>query len=218
MRYYNLDIPDTQFIINYKINGEKIIVNLANGQQLLIDYNVDNEIKILDMMKSQVEDYDYIKNCIKDTFSYHKKSFEFFSILTGVLTGAVIPMLVLAITLKIYILLLFVIAVLVMGSYSVKELINMVKCRNDLADLEKCHYFLENEELLKNVKIIDEAQKDLNVDNNLNLNSIENLSINKLISLKQELELMYKFKTNSGQEVEKVLKIGSKKGHNRFNK
>lgn len=217
MHYYNLDIPDTQFIINYKINGEKIIVNLANGQQLLIDYNVDNEIKILDMMKSQVKDYDYIKNCINDTFLYHKKLFKFFSILTGMITGTImIPLLVVVIVSKIYILLLFVIAVLVMGSYSVKELINMVKCSNDLADLEKCHYFLENEGLLKNVKIIDEAQKDLNVDNNLN--SIENLFINKLISLKQELELMYKFKTNSGQEVEKVLRIGSKKGHNRFNK
>ena len=63
MRDYSLDYESSKtFILNYNIENNQIIVNLASGEKYIIPFSVDNEKRLLERMKNQVKDssdYEY---------------------------------------------------------------------------------------------------------------------------------------------------------------
>lgn len=55
MKDYTLDkFEKEKFIKNYKIKGDKIIINLASKEKYIIPYNEQNEEKVLTRMEEQV--------------------------------------------------------------------------------------------------------------------------------------------------------------------
>lgn len=59
MKDYSLNSKDSKtFILNYKVEDNQIVVNLASSENYIIPYTKDNERKILDMMEKQVLDSD----------------------------------------------------------------------------------------------------------------------------------------------------------------
>ena len=55
MKDYSLNLEDSKtFVLNYTIKGNEITVNLANGENYVIPYTTENEVKLLEKMKIQV--------------------------------------------------------------------------------------------------------------------------------------------------------------------
>lgn len=55
MKDYSLNLEDSKtFVLNYTIKGNEITVNLANGENYVIPYTTENEVKLLERMKIQV--------------------------------------------------------------------------------------------------------------------------------------------------------------------
>ena len=55
MKNYSLNYEDSKtFILNYKIEDNQIIVNLASGEEYVIPYSLENEKNLLNRMKEQV--------------------------------------------------------------------------------------------------------------------------------------------------------------------
>ena len=63
MKDYSLDYESSKtFILNYNIENNQIIVNLASGEKYIIPFSIDNEKRLLERMKNQVKDssdYEY---------------------------------------------------------------------------------------------------------------------------------------------------------------
>lgn len=58
-KYFNNKKGNSKtFILNYKIEDNEIIINLATGKQLVYPYSKDNEQKVIDIMEAQVSDID----------------------------------------------------------------------------------------------------------------------------------------------------------------
>lgn len=70
MKDYSLNYDDSKtFILNYKIEYNRIIVNLASGEEYIISYLSENEKKLLEKMKEQVLDSDLFKSKQEKRFS-----------------------------------------------------------------------------------------------------------------------------------------------------
>lgn len=70
MKDYSLNYEDSKtFILNYKIEDNQIIVNLASGEEYIIPYSLENEKKLLEQMKEQVIDSDVFKSKQEKKFS-----------------------------------------------------------------------------------------------------------------------------------------------------
>lgn len=70
MKDYSLNYEDSKtFILNYKIEDNQIIVNLASGEEYIIPYSLENEKKLLEQMKEQVIDSDVFKSKQEKRFS-----------------------------------------------------------------------------------------------------------------------------------------------------
>ena len=55
MKNYSInEYQEKTFILNYNIENEEIIVNLASGSNYKLPYTKENEIMILERMKEQV--------------------------------------------------------------------------------------------------------------------------------------------------------------------
>ena len=55
MKDYSLSYDGSKtFVLNYKIEDNQIIVNLASGENYVIPYSLENEKKLLERMKKQV--------------------------------------------------------------------------------------------------------------------------------------------------------------------
>lgn len=70
MKDYSLNYDDSKtFILNYKIEDNQIIVNLASGEEYIIPYSLKNEKKLLEQMKEQVLDSNLFKSKQEKRFS-----------------------------------------------------------------------------------------------------------------------------------------------------
>lgn len=55
MKNYSLNLEDSKtFVLNYTVKDNQITVNLANGENYVIPYTTENEVKLLKRMKTQV--------------------------------------------------------------------------------------------------------------------------------------------------------------------
>lgn len=55
MKDYSLNLEDSKtFVLNYTVKDNQIAVNLANGENYVIPYTTENEVKLLKRMKTQV--------------------------------------------------------------------------------------------------------------------------------------------------------------------
>ena len=55
MKDYSLNLEDSKpFVLNYTVKDNQITVNLANGENYVIPYTAENEVKLLKRMKTQV--------------------------------------------------------------------------------------------------------------------------------------------------------------------
>ncbi len=70
MKNYSLSHENSKtFILNYNIEDNQIIVNLASGEKYIIPYSVDNEKRLLERMKNQVNNSNDYKSKQQKKFS-----------------------------------------------------------------------------------------------------------------------------------------------------
>ena len=142
MKDYSLNYEDSKtFILNYKIEDNQIIVNLASGEEYIIPYSLENEKKLLEQMKEQVIDSDVFKSKQEKRFSVAWK--------WAIWSGAM---------------LVFNAVVLATGSSSLPivngicagwfvfdttyRVYSMIDSKKKIKDVNKNRMFLNNEELL----------------------------------------------------------------------
>ena len=62
-----------KFILNYKKNGNQLIVKFANGVRITMPYTKDNEEKLLKKMEDQVKNYPKLIKKYKNILRNFKK-------------------------------------------------------------------------------------------------------------------------------------------------
>lgn len=142
MKDYSLNYEDSKtFILNYKIEDNQIIVNLASGEEYIIPYSLENEKKLLEQMKEQVLDSDVFKSKQEKRFSVAWKwaiwssamlVFNAVVLATGssslpIVSGLCAGWFVFDITYRVY---------------------SMIDSKKKIKDVNKNRMFLNNEELL----------------------------------------------------------------------
>jgi len=165
MKDYSLK-RQKNFIINYNIQDDFIIINYADKSRKITIYNSTKEKKILETMKEQITNTNYERK-IKNKLDYEKNKnmiSSIFSILIG--TSLLLTNISFSIGAIIYSVLL--VNVLTYISSKLKT----IRLKNILKDINKNKLFIENERLL-NTKLD-------NYDYTLNINNIHNYSYNKL--------------------------------------
>lgn len=74
MKDYSLNLEDSKtFVLNYTVKDNQITVNLANGENYVIPYTAENEVKLLKRMKTQVLQSDEFMNKQEKRFSKSRK-------------------------------------------------------------------------------------------------------------------------------------------------
>lgn len=70
MKDYSLNLEDSKtFVLNYTVKDNQITVNLANGENYVIPYTTENEVKLLKRMKTQILQSDEFMNKQEKRFS-----------------------------------------------------------------------------------------------------------------------------------------------------
>ena len=70
MKNYTLNELDAKtFILNYSIEGDKMIIHLASGENYPVSYTSENKTKVLEIMKGQVLGADDFKNAQEKKYS-----------------------------------------------------------------------------------------------------------------------------------------------------
>lgn len=142
MKNYSLNFNDSKtFILNYKVEDNQIIANLASGEDYVIPYTLENEKNLLERMKKQVLNSNEFLSQQEKRFSFSWKwalvcgvvlAFNSIFLVTGnsvapVVTGMVCSYFAFDITFRIY---------------------SMVDSKRKIKDICKNKMFLNNEELL----------------------------------------------------------------------
>lgn len=74
MKDYSLNLEDSKtFVLNYTVKDNQITVNLANGENYVIPYTAENEVKLLKRMKTQVLQSDEFMSKQEKRFSKSRK-------------------------------------------------------------------------------------------------------------------------------------------------
>lgn len=142
MKDYSLNQEEkSKFILNYKADNNKIHINFANGDKVIIPYTKENEEKILDVMERQVRLSDTKLRNVKNEFL----SAAVFGVL-GLLLSLVIllgsTLGVLTISGK-----YFFLFNLSLGLMLVDGTL-LVQTKKEINDIKKNKYFLEHERTL----------------------------------------------------------------------
>jgi len=150
MKDYSLNYEASKtFILNYKIEDNQIIVNLASGEEYIIPYSLKNEKKLLALMKEQVLVSDVFKSKQEKRFSgackwviWNSAMFVAIEVFYAVLlaTGSSPLPIVSGIVNGIYV-----------GVYvfnTTCRVYSMIDSKKKIKDVNKNRMFLNNEELL----------------------------------------------------------------------
>ena len=198
MKDYSLDKAEKKtYILSYKINDGKIIAKLASGESYTIPYTEENEKSVISKMEKQALK---AKDKSKDNVAY--KIFPISIVLCGTYciftTGPAF-------------ICLSIITAISTAIYARKKIINIIQKR----DIRKLECFLNykdkinetiehNENMLLNVrkKTINQIKKQQDIHKEpLNINNIDNYSLNDLITLKENLERIYSFGFNENENM-----------------
>lgn len=157
--YFENEDKSKSFILNYEFKNNQIIVHFGSGKDSSFPYTKENEEKILEKMKNQIEDNIlYKENSLRNIKIIETSVIKFFSIM---LTFSIIA----APFNLFYFLFIFILS---FGSSSILLLVAKKK-RNLIKDFEKQILFLNNQEKLKAIneknsdilKNISEKNRDL---------------------------------------------------------
>ncbi len=186
MKDYSLNDNDRKnFILNYKIVGQKIKINYADSTSEFVTYTKKKEEEILETMKMQISRSKLYKKQAEERYIKAKKCIVFCLSLL-LLTNAILlkeytPLLKLANYIKYFDLILLSTSLVSVGYFKVVS-----------KDLKKNKLYLEKEEkilnLLNNQKKLNDKQKE-KID--INVNTIDKVSyhgVKKLVecSIKEE--------------------------------
>ncbi len=174
----------SKFILDYKIEGNNIIINLANGDKQIVPLTKENEQKILDNMKHQITSidenkyYETIKKIKDENNSRILYCFIFASMLiipTSILINHIIPIIILLACL----------------GYMVKQNLENIYLSLIEKDYEKSKLFIENKELFdKKVKNMTNALQRTSKKTKESISNVEEdkplITINTLDSIPQK--------------------------------
>ncbi len=148
MKYYSFDYENSgEFILNYRIENNQIIINLASGKKYITPYSIDTERRLLRLMKNQVNNAKYYERKQKESFSKalnHAIYGVLFLILDIILlvTGSAINNILIAL------------CAIWFAFVSFLNISIMIYSKLDIKDIKKNKLFVNNEELLSdNTKV-----------------------------------------------------------------
>lgn len=165
MKDYSLG-KNKNFILNYRIENDSIIVNLANKEKMRLPYNRKNEIDVLRNMKKQVI------NCKCENKLANKKENELQKLKISSIISIIITSLLLATNLS------FTIGAIIYSALGVNVIlaiscfIKVNKFNRLISDIKKNKLFVGNE------IIINSCKKEN--DKNLTINDVDNISYTKI--------------------------------------
>lgn len=140
MKNYSLNYNDSKaFILNYKIEDNKIIINLASGEKYVIPYSLENEKKLLTQMKKQILNSSKFEKKQEKRFSFAWKWGVFSSSMLIIFS----IMLATGITVN-------PIATIIGGSWMIIDIASriyaMIDSKRKIEDIHKNKMFLSNQE------------------------------------------------------------------------
>lgn len=168
MKDYSLG-KKKNFILNYKVKNDLIIINLANKNTRIIPYSKDKEITILKLMKSQINN-NFERN-IKKQINYSTKLSAVFLGLIA-LVGSFILLTNLPFNIGAIIYSYFAINT---GIF-IKNSFDIIKYKSLLKDLNKNKLFIENEIIFNESKSYDNKKR-------VTINDVNKISYNRLNNL-----------------------------------
>ena len=183
---------EKDFILNYYVADNQIIVNTASGDKCVYSYSKENEIMILEKMKKQVLDaYEKIN-------LYHNK-FAKLCIFEPIIFGFVITNMYSIMSKKTDTLSLSILFEIVFSMWGILNSTSLVKKMQCLNDIKKNYLFIQNEELFKKAnlcslkKINDKTRKYLTSKDNISLNDMDNFSYRNIKKITDELRFDSEF-------------------------
>lgn len=194
MKDYTLDLEQKKkFILNYKIVGNEIIVKLASGEDYFIPYNEENETKIIDKMKTQIEEAYGVNSPLREKKKQYHKIIKVFGIfLIAPLSGLVFFLLIGGVTIPV--ILFLVPAFIIVGGF-IRSITEFKKLKKKIIDAEKQKFFLANEQTLNE---------------NIRKNKNMLLGVSKQAQMKIENSNHYKVHTTNGTEYKPFLGISKR--------
>lgn len=212
MKNYELDIENSKrFILNYKIVNEEIIINLGTGEKYPIPYTIENEKRILEKMKRQVE------NCKKGV--YAKKQHIKGKRNTVVASSAIMLFNIISIAYGIDIIPIMVniTSLLICASVTSYFGIKLSDAKETLDDIEKNKIFIINEmELNTNVKNnsnclsnTTEKTKEIiakNKEKNITVNTIDQISYEDLKKILDNIRFETELKIDHPEQQKTLVK------------
>lgn len=215
MKDYTFDLEQQkEFVLNYIINDNNIIINFADGTKYVVPNTKTNEERILKQMKEQViESKKYEKN-LKSKIII-KKILTSFSSGSGFIMSLGVAGILLTNdeSLGLFLGEIIAISAIPLTVGFIFRCCNKSSCRKleeKLEDLEKNKFFLKNEKTIKkalsNNNILTNARsevKTLSNEQNLNLNVIDNYSFEDLKEVTEFVKLEDSFEFDQFEEVQK---------------
>lgn len=182
--YSNGAMPE--FILNYKIEGNNIIINHADGSVSTVEYTKENEDKMLKDLRRQINLY----HQSKETCEWQMKNFK--NIFLVLLLALIIGFIFIGNPIEMGF------AIISFTFLSMFDLYLVLKTKKYLKeitkDYEKIEFFLENQKLInEKVKSYTNQEKSISLENEkcFNINMIDNMSyedLKQLVELVKDME------------------------------
>lgn len=138
MKNYSLNFEDSKtFILNYKVEDNQIIVNLASRENYVIPYTLENEKILLERMKTQVLN--------SREFEYEQKKIFYLYMILATYCGIALPIFVIGDTTIPF---LDVIGAGLSAFSTIYGVYKMIDIKRKIKDINKNKMFLNNEEIL----------------------------------------------------------------------
>ncbi len=202
----NYDETNENFICNYYLDDDAIVVILGDNTYYTIPYTIANERKILNTMRRQINDFENYNNKL---FKKKRKNLAFLVLdiilfITVLLYFANSP-LVISIISKIC---LFLLA-LTTGS----RIVDDFKIKSTIIDLYKNKNFIDNEDkindIIKNKPLALEGislkvDEKINEEDKLNINDAHVISPSEMFDIKRIVDLEEEFDFDYPQETKKL--------------
>lgn len=168
MKDYSLG-KKKNFILNYKVRNDLIIINFANKNTRIIPYSKDKEITILKLMKKQINnDFERkIKKKVENSTKLSAVCLGLMTLVSGFILLTNLPFNIGAIIYT---------CLAINASIFIKKSFDIIKYKRLLKDLNKNKLFIENEIILNESKSYGDKKR-------LTINNINSISYNRLNNL-----------------------------------
>ena len=183
MKNYASSKEEKEYILNYKIDENNIIVYKASGDTEIYPFCIENEKMILERMKNQVIN-------LKDTCQ-NKKEMSYAYLSSGILVGLLCIASVIMWPIFHVLLSLFIMGLVVLGPTSIYSFIKSFKLKSAVKDIEKMLLFISKENKI-NDTMKDENISDLDICENLSPYAREDIRLNQQLSIADMDNFSYK--------------------------